>query len=79
MYVCVMCTWYVGMGDIEILSYDNHPPKYHNYYIYNDIHLVSYNNAVKLKSQAYGMILFRMSNNFDVLECIYIILTIVSQ
>ena len=62
-----MCTWYVGMGDIEILSYNNHPPKYHNYYvrICNDIHLVGYNSAVKLKLQAYGKVLYHMSRDFD--------------
>ena len=32
----------LGIGNIEILWYDNHPLKYHDYCNYHDIHLVGY-------------------------------------
>ena len=46
----------LGMDNIKILCYNNHPLKFVNYCKYYDIHLVGYDIAVKLKSQANGKI-----------------------
>ena len=54
------------MGDIEILYCDNHPLKYHNYCKYREIHLIGCNSIIKLKSQAYGTILYYILRDFDV-------------
>ena len=44
------------MSDFEVLCYNNYPLKYHHYCKYHNIHLVGYNSAVKLKSQAKHMV-----------------------
>ena len=43
------------ISDTEILCCNNLSLKYHNYCKYHDIHLLGYNSAVKLKSQACGI------------------------
>ena len=56
----------VGICDIEILCYDNHPLKYHDYCKYHDIYLIGYNSAVKTKSHACSINIYHMSRNVDV-------------
>ena len=60
----------VGICNIEILCYNNHPLKYHNYCKYYDIYLIDYNcySAVKTKSQAYSINLYHMSRNIVFIE-----------
>ena len=59
---CVsVCT--LEMSDIEILCCNNHPLKCHNYCKYHNVHLGGYKSAMKLKLQAYSIILYHMSRN----------------
>ena len=70
LYITNILVWNTSCdrdGQYWNLYCTNHPLKYRDYCKYHDIHLVGYNSAVKQKSQeAYGIILYLMSSNFDV-------------
>ena len=48
------------MGYIEILCYDNHLLKYHDYCKYGNIHSVGYKRVVELRSQVCGNFLMHV-------------------